>query len=143
MGFKLDSRYFIRDCVTGIIFTEVTLKLYRVGSSGHNLQCSVFESEFNCTHSIFDNIENFRFWISVTAYAGTLLFCFNLKKRVAESHRLLQKAYGEHALFETTCRSWFRRFKRGEFDLKAKWNTSGVSLLLRRERHWSYLSCTP
>ena len=26
--------------------------------------------------------------------------------------------------------------------VKARWNTSGVSLLLRRERHWSYLSCT-
>ena len=27
--------------------------------------------------------------------------------------------------------------------LKAMWNTSDVSLLPRRERHWSYLSCTP
>ena len=26
--------------------------------------------------------------------------------------------------------------------LKTMWNTSGVSLLLRRERHWSYLFCT-
>ena len=34
-------------------------------------------------------------------------------------------------------------FNRFEPPLKAKWNKSGVSLLLRRERHWSYLSCTP
>ena len=26
--------------------------------------------------------------------------------------------------------------------LKARWNTFGMSLLLRRERHWGYLSCT-
>ena len=34
-------------------------------------------------------------------------------------------------------------FNRIEPRLKAKWNTSGGSLLLRRERHWSCLSCTP
>ena len=36
-----------------------------------------------------------------------LLFCFNLKKSAAESHRMLVKAYGDNALSETTCRDWF------------------------------------
>ena len=33
-----------------------------------------------------------------------LLFCFNFKKSAAESHRLFQEAYGEHAVSKTTCR---------------------------------------
>ncbi|MBJ5603973.1 hypothetical protein JGG68_24270 [Salmonella enterica subsp. enterica serovar Albany] len=45
-----------------------------------------------------------------------LLFCFHLKKSAAESHRLLMQAYEKHALWETTCREWFRRFKANEFD---------------------------
>ena len=47
----------------------------------------------------------------------TLLFCFNLKKSAAESHRMLVKAYGDNALSETTCRDWFRRFNNDNFDL--------------------------
>lgn len=27
------------------------------------------------------------------------------------------EAYGDHALSDTTCRDWFRRFKIGSFDL--------------------------
>ena len=49
-----------------------------------------------------------------------LLFCLNFKKSAAESHRLLQEAYDEHALSETTCRDWFRQFKNGDFDIKDK-----------------------
>ncbi|MBJ5664573.1 hypothetical protein JGG94_23735 [Salmonella enterica subsp. enterica serovar Infantis] len=49
-----------------------------------------------------------------------LLFCFHLKKSAAESHRLLVQAYGKHALSETTCREWFRRFKANEYDVKDK-----------------------
>ena len=30
------------------------------------------------------------------------------------------KFYGEHALSETKCRDWFRRFKSGDFDLSNK-----------------------
>ena len=30
------------------------------------------------------------------------------------------KIYGEHALSETTCRDWFRRFKNGDLDLSNK-----------------------
>lgn len=49
-----------------------------------------------------------------------LLFCFNLKKSAAESHRMLVEAYGDSALSETSCRDWFRRFKDGNFDLSDK-----------------------
>ena len=43
-----------------------------------------------------------------------------IKKSAAESNCLLQEEYVEHALSETTCRDWFRRFKSGDFDLKVK-----------------------
>ena len=46
-----------------------------------------------------------------------LLFCFNLKKSTAESHRMLVEAYGDNTLSETTCRDWFRRFNDDNFDL--------------------------
>jgi len=49
-----------------------------------------------------------------------LLFCFNLKKSVAESHRMLVEAYGDNALSETTCRNWFRQFNDDNFDLSNK-----------------------
>ena len=50
----------------------------------------------------------------------TLLFCFNLNKSAAESHRMLVEAYGDSALSGTTCRDWFRRFKDSNFDLSDK-----------------------
>ena len=42
------------------------------------------------------------------------LFCFNLKKSAAESHRMLVE---DNALSETTYRYWFRRFNDDNFDL--------------------------
>lgn len=47
-----------------------------------------------------------------------LIFCFHLKKTAAESHRMLVEAYGEHALGETQCKVWFRKFKSGNFDVE-------------------------
>jgi len=49
-----------------------------------------------------------------------LLFCFNLKKSAAESHRMLVETYGDNALSETTCKDWFRRFNDDNFDLSDK-----------------------
>lgn len=49
-----------------------------------------------------------------------LLFCFNWKKKAAESHRLLCEVYGEHAPSQQTCEYWFRRFKSGDFDVDDK-----------------------
>ena len=46
-----------------------------------------------------------------------LLFCFNLKKSAAESHRMLVE---DNALSETTYRYWFRRFNDDNFDLSDK-----------------------
>lgn len=49
-----------------------------------------------------------------------LLFCFNLKKSAAESHRMLVEAYGDNALSEAQCRVWFQHFKSGNFDVTDK-----------------------
>ena len=49
-----------------------------------------------------------------------MLFCFNLKKSAAESHRMLVEAYGDNALSETTGRDWFRWFNDDNFDLSDK-----------------------
>ena len=43
-----------------------------------------------------------------------MLFCFNLKKSAAESHRMLVEAYGDNALSETMCRD---QFNDDNFDL--------------------------
>ena len=51
---------------------------------------------------------------------GVLLHYFNMKKTVAESHRILVEVYGEHALAERTCQKWFARFKSGDFGLEAE-----------------------
>ncbi|EFN71498.1 Histone-lysine N-methyltransferase SETMAR, partial [Camponotus floridanus] len=47
---------------------------------------------------------------------GILLHYFIQKK----SHRILVETYGDHALSETTCRDWFRRFKNNDFDVEDK-----------------------
>ena len=58
-----------------------------------------------------------RFLLKKKHMREALLFCFNLKKSAAESHRILVEAYGDNALSETTCRDWFRRFNDDNFDL--------------------------
>ena len=56
-----------------------------------------------------------------------LLFCFNLEKSAAEEHRLLCKAYGEHAPSIKTSEYWFRRFMSGkELILCIWWDQLGV-----------------
>ena len=47
-----------------------------------------------------------------------LMFRCNLKKTAAEAHRMLSSTYGEAALSERTCREWFQRFKKGDFDVE-------------------------
>ena len=51
----------------------------------------------------FYRIKNIGFRTKKRTFA-VLLFCFNLKKFAAESHRLLVEVYGEHTLSETICR---------------------------------------
>ena len=49
-----------------------------------------------------------------------LLYLFNLKKSVAEVHRLLVERYDEAALSERSCRVWFQKCKNGKFDIEDK-----------------------
>jgi histone-lysine N-methyltransferase SETMAR len=49
---------------------------------------------------------------------SALVFCYHLKKTAAESHRMLVEAYGDHALSQTQCKEWFRKFKAGDFDIR-------------------------
>lgn len=49
-----------------------------------------------------------------------LLFCFHLKKSVAESLCLLSEAYGYYAPSISICEYWFRQFKSGDFYLEDK-----------------------
>ena len=55
-----------------------------------------------------------------------LLHYFIKKKSAAEAHRILVETYGDHALSETTCRDWFRRFKNNDFDVEDKERTEKV-----------------
>ena len=48
---------------------------------------------------------------------NSLLFSFHQKKKAVEAHRLLVETYGEHAPVIRTCKTWFRQFKSGDFDL--------------------------
>lgn len=50
-------------------------------------------------------------------FREVLLFCFNQKKKAAESFRLIQETYGENAPTQQTCENWFKRFKTGDFDV--------------------------
>ncbi|KYM87732.1 Filamin-B, partial [Atta colombica] len=45
-------------------------------------------------------------------------FCYHLKKTVAESHRMLIEAYGEHVLSKSQCFEWFKKFKSSDFDVR-------------------------
>jgi len=47
-----------------------------------------------------------------------LLHYFIAKKSAAETYRLLVDVYSEHALSNTTCKEWFRRFKNDDFDIE-------------------------
>jgi len=40
-------------------------------------------------------------------------FCFSLKKTAAETHRMLQEAYGVNVMSQNKTFLWYRRFKDG------------------------------
>ena len=48
------------------------------------------------------------------------LFCFNLNNSAAEVHRLLQEAYGEGYVDNSSVREWLRRFKSDDFEVEDK-----------------------
>ncbi|GBP77245.1 Mariner Mos1 transposase [Eumeta japonica] len=47
-----------------------------------------------------------------------LIFCFIMKKSMAEAHRMLSNTYGEAAISKKMCREWFQRFKNVDFDVE-------------------------
>lgn len=49
-----------------------------------------------------------------------LIFCFHCGNRAADAHRLLVDVYGAAAPTDKSCRSWFRRFKDGDFNVEDK-----------------------
>ena len=49
-----------------------------------------------------------------------LIYFFNLEKSAAEAHLLLAETYGEAASSERSCREWFQKFRKGEFDIEDK-----------------------
>jgi len=53
--------------------------------------------------------ENIRFFIH---------FAFHLKKNAAEAIVMICAAYGENAISHTTCKTWYQKFRQGDFSLK-------------------------
>ena len=49
-----------------------------------------------------------------------LIFCFHLKKTVAESYRLLREVYGERVPSQDMCERLFRYFKNDDFEVAEK-----------------------
>lgn len=49
-----------------------------------------------------------------------LLHYFIQNKSASEAHRILVETYGSHALSETTCTDWFKRFENNDFNFKDK-----------------------
>ena len=99
------------------------------GHTTHFFLCVLTSVNINqCTSSAisYNNIHFFSFVIMSSFLLKkkhmreALLFCFNLKKSAAESHRMFVEAYGDNALSETTCRNRFRRFNADNFDLSDK-----------------------
>lgn len=61
-------------------------------------------------------IENGKFCTKKQNLLEALLFCYNLQKRAADSHRLLVETYLGHASDDSICTRWIREFKRGACD---------------------------
>lgn len=49
-----------------------------------------------------------------------LLHYFIQKKKGAKAYRILVETYGDHASQETTCKEWYRRFNKGDYDVEDK-----------------------
>ena len=47
-----------------------------------------------------------------------ILFCYNQKKKAAETYRLVVQTYGDHAPTQKTCENWFKQFKEGIYDVE-------------------------
>lgn len=49
-----------------------------------------------------------------------LIFAFNLKRTAAEARQMLVEAYGDRAFKKSKCKSWYREFNDGNFDMIRK-----------------------
>lgn len=76
--------------------------------------------KFNVCHLYFKALNMSDFVPRKVYLRGILLHYFIQKNSVAEAHRFFVETYGDHALSETTCRDWFRRFKNYDFDVEDK-----------------------
>jgi len=63
-----------------------------------------------------------------------LIYFFNLKKSVAEAHRLLVEAYGDAALSKRSCREWFQR----TVNLISKAKNIAEGLKCTKTRNWKH-----
>ena len=82
---------------------------------------------------------------------GVFIFCFHLKKTVAETHRMLSSTYGEAPLSEKICREWFHCFKSGDFNVENRhgdekrkcskipnWRHYLLKTRAKRKKNWQY-----
>jgi hypothetical protein len=49
--------------------------------------------------------------VGVKEQRACIKFCFKLNKTAAETHRMLEEAFGEQALSQARTFQWFKRFK--------------------------------
>lgn len=63
-----------------------------------------------------------------------LIYFCNIKKSVAEAHRMLSLAHGDLAINERTCRVWYQCFQNGEFHMEGRYSR-GRQLLERQKRN--------
>lgn len=49
-----------------------------------------------------------------------MLFLFNLGKTASKAKKMIDEAYGDGSVGSSTCREWFAKFRKGEFDLEDK-----------------------
>ena len=86
-------------------------------------------------HHIFYFVRKCRVLSRISVICGNFYF-FNLKKSVAEAHRLLVEAYGDAVLSERSCREWFQKFKNGEFDVEDKERSERPKVYENAKHYW-------
>ena len=65
-------------------------------------------------------IQRFFFTTDITDFKeqrSCIKFCFNLKKTAAETHRMLQEAFGDNAVSQSKTYFWYKCFKDGRMSV--------------------------
>jgi len=81
---------------------------------------SLYRFEFHTKIWIFTIFKMSNFVLTKQHLREVLIFCFNWKKSMAETCRMLVEVYGDTAPTNKSCREWFRRFKDGDFSVEDK-----------------------